>query len=431
MKNPLKSLEDVVNELSEEEQQALKKELEGQALEAFNEAKLHMLNKQNSAFLSSLLHNFKVEVDNEGTETIMHNLNEQTITINGDWFCELEPDMRATALGEQIYHIAFLHEWRKGKRDPELYQKACDEVVRHMLEKTGFTLFPEMKLDEKYSDQSVEYVYTEMEKTWKKDNNPANGKNQGSSSNSGNNNQSKSNDPLGNDINPSNDQPNSHAMTQMQQHLSSASMAEEMVSGKDPSKSGAEFEKVFEKLSDGKLSWNTILQNYLNEVTQGEISYERFDRRMLPYELYLPTNTSRANINKVALAFDVSGSVSEEQIQAFLREMKSIKSQLNPKILDVLVFNHRIVDIFTFTENDSLDNVKMKISGGTDLEPVFEHYLKPKNKPEFLIVFSDLECYAIEDKPPFDTIWICIDNPTAEVNFGKLIHIDTEELVNG
>lgn len=193
MNNPLKSLKAVVDDLPPKEQEALKKELQGQALEAFNEAKLHMLNKQNSAFLSSLLHNFKVEVedgDNEGSiDTITHSLNEQTITINSDWFCNLEPSIRATALGEQIYHIAFLHEWRMGKRDPELYQKACDEVVRHMLNKTGFELLPEMsaKLESKYADQSVEYVYTEMEQNWKKSNKNPNSNNNNPNNQSSNN----------------------------------------------------------------------------------------------------------------------------------------------------------------------------------------------------------------------------------------------------
>ena len=391
---------------------------------ALDEAKLHMLTKQHNAFLSSLLYNFEVTPDDQNTKTIHHNLTESKIGVNSNWFCNLEPNLRATAIAEQLYHIAFMHEWRQGQKDPQLYQKACDQVVRNMLTTAGFELLHNAPVDTKYKNLSVENVYTEMEKEWNK----GNDKNQNNGSGGGNN-----NDPLGNDVNPDNssgDQPSPQAQQRLQQALNNAAMAEEMTSGKQMAKEGQEFEHLFENINKGKLAWNVILQNYLNERTQGEITYERFDRRMLPYDLYLPTNISQANINKVAVAFDVSGSVTEEQIRAFLREMHTIKDQLNPKKMDVVTFNHHIVDIFTFTEYDQINNVTMDIDGGTDLEPVFNHYLEPANKPEFLIVFSDLECDPIQDKTPFDTIWICIDNPEAEVNFGKLIHITTEELTN-
>lgn len=409
---------DLATNLNEEE-------LMKQTMEAFNEAKLHMLTKGNSAFISSLLHNFKLQL-NPQIQSVAHNLNEQTISINPEWFIESSPEIRATALAEQVYHAAFLHEWRMGKRDPELYQKACDQVVRHMLKKTGFELPPNYELDSEFKDASVEYTYNEMEKEWNN-----NGKDNSSPNSNFGNSNGNGNDPFGNDLNLNGEAPSSQAVQQMQQNLNSAAMAEEMTSGKAVGDSGADFEQAFKKLNEGKLAWNVILQSYLNERTQGEISYERFDRRLLPLDLYLPTNISQAKVNKVAVAFDVSGSVSQEQIKAFLREMRSIKSQLNPKTMDVVTFNHNIVDIFTFTENETLEDVTMRIGGGTDLVPVFNHYLKPKERPEFLIVFSDLWCSAIQEKTPFDTIWICIDNPDAQVNFGKLIHINTEDLVNG
>lgn len=400
-----------------------------ECIKALDVAKLHMLTKQHNAFLSSLLYNFEVTPDDQNTKTIHHNLTESKIGVNSNWFCNLEPNLRATAIAEQLYHIAFMHEWRQGAKDPELYQKACDQVVRNMMVSAGFELLPDAPVETKYKNLSVENVYTEMEKQWKKGNNKNdNGNGSGNGNGNGDN-----NDPLGNDVKPENSQgdaPSPQAQQRIQQALNNAAMAEEMTSGKQMAKEGQEFEHLFKDINKGKLAWNVILQNYLNERTQGEISYERFDRRMLPYDLYLPTNISQANINKVAVAFDVSGSVTEEQIQAFLREMHTIKDQLNPKKMDVVTFNHHIVDIFTFTEYDQINNVTMNIDGGTDLEPVFNHYLEPANKPEFLIVFSDLECRPIKDKTPFDTIWVCIDNPGAKVNFGKLIHITTEELTN-
>lgn len=400
--------------------------------EALDDAKLRLLTKRYNAFLGSLYYNFTI-IPDPNTKTIKHSLNDCTISINPEWFVNLgnmDPEYRITAIGEQLYHIAMMHQWRKGIKDNTLFQKASDQVVRNMLDTSGFTLLPYALFNSKYKQASVENVYTEMEQEF----------NQNNDNNNGDNN---SNDPLGSDLdldNPNNDpnnqsngnsKPTTYQQNKIQQMLNNAAMAEEMTSGNDMSKHGADFEKVFEDINSGKLSWNIILQNYLNEITRGEISYERFDRRMLPFDMYLPTNESQMNINKIAVAFDVSGSVTEEQIKAFLKEIRAIKDQLSPKNLDVVTFNHEIVDIFKFSEYDPLDSITMNISGGTDLQPVFNYYLKPENKPEFLIIFSDLYCDKIADKPPFECIWICIDNPKAEVNFGKLIHITTEELTNG
>jgi len=66
--------------------------------------------------------------------------------------------------------------------------------------------------------------------------------------------------------------------------------------------------------------------------------------------------------------------------------------------------------------------------GGTSLHCVFKHFdeLPRRKQPKLLIVFSDLYCAKITKKPNYDVIWICFDNPNAEVDFGKLIHVDSE-----
>lgn len=378
--------------------------------------KLQFLQKPNNAFLSTLLYNFKIVTDS-GERTISHDLTNQQMYINPDWFTSLSPAVAAGVLAEQLYHIGFLHEWRRGQRNPELYQQACDQVVRHMIQKSGFQL-PEASasvLNDEYKNASTEVVYQHMEREYK--GNPPNNQD----------------DPLGHDVNKNSTQKqtgNSKAHNQMQKLLQQATTAEKVVSGKDPTDFGAEFEQLFKEITKGKLDWLTILQNYLNDMTRGELNFHEFNRRMIQFDMYFPTQESEKQIKKVALAFDVSGSVSEEQIKYFLNEMKSIKAQLNPEIIDVVSFNHEIADIFTIERNDNFDNVVLDIGGGTDLEPVFNYYKKPKNKPEFLLVFSDLEVRPIdeEDKPDFHTVWICIDNPRATVNFGKLIHITSEDI---
>lgn len=383
-------------------------------LDDFKEAKLRLINKPHNAFIGSLLYDLNFEPTHSVTTIALDSIN-QKLLANPEYFCTLTHEQQATVLAHEVYHYALMHDVRRGQRNPELYQKAADQVVNNLLASSGFELPSNVDYDTKYKNMSTETVYNYIEENHK--NNQPNGNN---------------NDPLGNDLfnNSSSQQPSQTQMNQMQQQIMKANAAEELSSGSSMSAgtSGGVFKQLFEEIKEGKLSWITILQEYFNEITQGELDYAFLNRRYLGYDLYLADSRSENQINKIALAFDVSGSVSEEQIKAFLNEMKLIKHQLDPEVMDVVTFNHNIVDIFEIQREDSFDKVHMDIGGGTELKPVFKHYMKEENSPEFLIVFSDLYCDEIKEPTPFNTIWICIDNPKAKVNFGKLFHITSKEL---
>lgn len=390
---------------------------EQNCLDDFKEAKLRLINKPHNAFIGSLLYDLAFEPSREVKSVMLDSFN-HSIKVNPDFFCTMTHEQQASVLAHEVYHYALMHDVRRGHRDHELYQKAADQVVNNLLEQGGFELPFGVECDTKYRNMSTEHVYNLMEHEQKNNNNQNQNQN--------------NNDPLGSDLPPNggNGSANQNQVNQMQQNIMKANASEELTNGHgmDAGNSGSVFETLFKDIKKGKLSWIDILQEFLDDFVQGEQDWSKFNRRYLPYDLYLPDTQSENKISKVAVAFDVSGSVTEEQIRAFLNEMKVIKNQLDPETMDVVSFNHEIVDIFKITSNDDFDEVKMNISGGTELDPVFNHYMKPENQPEFLIVFSDLYCDKRKKKTPFETIWICIDNPEATVNFGKLIHITSEEL---
>lgn len=394
---------------------------EQNCLDDFKEAKLRLINKPHNAFIGSLLYDLAFEPSREVKSVMLDSMN-HSIKINPDFFCGMTHEQQASVLAHEVYHYALMHDVRRGHRNPQLYQKAADQVVNNLLEQGGFELPFGVECDSKYRNMSTEHVYNLMEHEQKNNNNQNQDQNQ-------NNN----NDPLGNDL-PSNsgngDSGNNNQINRMQQNIMKANASEELTNGHGMThgNSGSVFEQLFKDIKEGKLSWIEILQEFLDDFVQGEQDWSKFNRRYLPYDLYLPDTQSENKISKVAVAFDVSGSVTPAQIKAFLNEMKVIKNQLDPETMDVVSFNHAIVDIFKIKSNDDFDEVKMNIDGGTDLDPVFNYYMKPENQPEFLIVFSDLYCDKRKKKTPFETIWICIDHPDAQVNFGKLIHITSEEL---
>lgn len=383
------------------------------------DVKLNFIKKKHFAFFGSLLSGFKFSLDPKVKNMQLDGL-EKTIHLNPDWFNELSSQHKASALAHEVLHYALEHDIRIRNKDPELYGLASEHVVNNLLMDCNFELPSNVPVDRRFQHKSTEEVYKILE--YERNENDDD-KDQGDN-------------PFGNDLpNPSlgmgrNNQISNNVINARRQEVNTADLADKLGStdGKSIGTSNEAFSEVFRAIKEGKLDWKIILSDYLNELVKGEREYARLDRRMLSLGYYLPDNHSEDNINKVALALDVSGSISEQQIRLFLQEIKVIKNNLSPKLIDVMSFNTDIVDVFTFEEHDDITDVNLRIGGGTCLQPVFQHYNKSENKPEFLIVFSDMEVEYYNQKSDYHVIYICFDNPSCKVPYGTVIHINTEDL---
>lgn len=381
--------------------------------EKVNKAKLLLLKKRHFAFISSMLYKLNYK-ETKDTQSMYYVGSESTIYLNKDWFLGLSDQEACSALAHETLHYALQHDLRMGKRDPELFNKAADHVVNNILMDCDFELPADVPVDRRFQNKTTEYVYKFMEEEQKQNQN----QNQ------------NSNNPFGNDLRP-NPSPSPQEQSQRDRETLSASQQDQQTVGNDKSIGSSQeaFSELFKNILEGKKNWRDILLEFINEKSQGEKSWRELDRRMLQLGYYLPNNITDNRIHRIAVAVDVSGSVSPEQINYFLREIKAIKSNCNPEVLDVISFNTRITGKWSFKEEDEIDNIEMDIDGGTSLKPVYKHYDKQENKPNFLIVFSDM-WVEIPNKPNYEVIWGIVDNPNFKTSYGKHIYINQEDYEN-
>jgi predicted metal-dependent peptidase len=102
-------------------------------------------------------------------------------------------------------------------------------------------------------------------------------------------------------------------------------------------------------------------------------------------------------------------------------EVKYIKDVYNPEKLTIAQFDTRITREFVLTEDDIFEEMMVYGRGGTDLACVRQHMLD--NQPTAAIIFSDMYCDPMEPGPTCPIVWIVVNNPAAEVPFGKKIHM--------
>jgi len=372
------------------DQQVLKKTL--------SKAKIGLISKGNSTFLSTILFSLKTKWEEQIPTAGVDGIN---LFINPTWWLTLTEPARIGLLAHEAWHVAFEHILRSEQFKKEKYNRAADYVINLVVTKAGYTLPPKGLLDNKYIGMSTAQVYALL-----KDD---------PSSNIG----------AGYDcdiISTEKLTAEKKALVQrkVQDILVKAATATKMESAKQYSNIPGDIKLMIDELLNPKLDWKTILANYMTSFSKDDYSYKRPNKRYMP-DMYIPTLYSEST-GEVAVAVDTSGSVSDDMFTEFLTEINEIKQRLKPSLTTIIDFDTSIKNIHKLQADEDVTGLPFTGRGGTDLTPVFEYYNQAP--PEVLIIFSDLYCQKVQKDPGYPVIWICFDNPNVEVNFGTLIHME-------
>lgn len=320
-----------------------------------------------------------------------------TLYWNPDFFMKCDPKTRVTVLAHEIKHNADLDGARRGSRDPELWNQACDHVINLFLKEHGYYMdgFPYL-MDPKYTGWTKEKVYEDLLKQQEA------GK------------RTKPN-PLGNDIMPITKEELPMVIANVVSAVQSARM-----SGK-PGDIPGDTALLLDKYLYPKLPWNQLLHNFFNALVQDDRSYARPSRRY--DDPIMPGNLGRSGLEHLLYALDLSGSTSDEMVQASNNEVRYIQEDLEPEKLTMITFDTRVIDVFEFERGDAYPPIKVHGRGGTKLEPVYE-YAK-KTQATALVVLTDLEVSFPPD-PGIPIIFVVVDNPDAIAPYGLTVHMDLD-----
>jgi predicted metal-dependent peptidase len=373
----------------------------------YTKAKIALMRRADTIFLTTILFSLKSEWSENIPTACVDGV---TMQINPQFFDSLNHDEKQTLLAHEAWHVGFNHMSRSEGLDAMRFNQAADHVINLQLKGSRFKPLDGWLCDPKYSGMTTRQVYDLLEAEEQRSGQPS------------------PSDALGQDVKPI-DGKAADAGTKKQEikeTITRANTAKELADKKGTGKKAGnlpgEVTILIDEYLNPILPWQVILQNYMTEYDKSDYSYQRPNKRFMP-DFYLPSlfNESMAEI---ALAFDVSCSVTNYELKQYHTEVEDIIKKLEPMRTTIAAFDHRLQNVVTLEKGQSIKGVPFTGRGGTCLEPVFEYYRK--HKPTVLIVFSDLECDPIPlaDKPDFDVIWICVSNSRAKVEFGKLIHVD-------
>lgn len=358
------------------------------------------LDKRNAAFLGSLMCslNFVWSRDIPTAAT-----NGVTFWWNPEWFLKLDPEVRKTVLMHELWHVARLHMIRLENRNPRYWNYACDIRINNDLEREGASFFgvEDCWKDQQYDANGImaeEDIYDLITK----DPSKINGSSWQDAGEEG-------------DMIPLTNQQKQTVINTVVQAVHQAKL-----SGQAGNLPGG-IQEILNKFLEPIIPWQTVLMQFFTDLLNEDYSWKRPNRRY--HDMYLPSRfTDDGRLEHLIYYLDVSGSVTDAQALRFNSEVKFIQETLKPQRLTLVQFDTIIQDVKEFKEEDPFDEITIIGRGGTSFVPVREHMIE--HKPTAAIIFSDMWCSPMQplgDEIP--VIWVAIDNRSATVPFGKLIHI--------
>jgi len=305
-------------------------------------------------------------------------------------------------------------------RCPDLWNKAADYVINNKLEHWGFDFSQLMEiqpcLDHQYDDMTTEQVYALLEKNQQGQPmpQPSPGNGQAQQNPGQNSSQGPGTPGLGGDLRkPLSPEAAAAVKGKLVQAAQASKMAKE--AGVIP----GETELLLEEFLDPVLPWEVLLARFYTDISSDDYSWKRPSRRH--EDEYLPSPDGDNRLEHLIYYMDISGSVTDQQIQRFFSEVKFIHETYQPKRVTMVTFDTKIHDTFELEEGEPFRTFTIHGRGGTDLNDVQKHI--KKHQPTAAVVFSDLYCHPMSPNPGPPVLWVVIDNKQAKVNFGKMIHI--------
>ena len=383
------------------------------------------------------------------------------IYFNPGFLDELSDPELDLVLMHEVLHVVLQHCFRRGDRDRERFDTACEIVVNSnillsndmdlssiTLKKYGELIHTTPDGREGY-DYTAEQVYEKLmllpvseDKTDKpgeslgddiegEDDDTDNDGKGGSFSTSGkgyNNNEKDDQQGFDEHNRWGSEDIDESLRDRWLKHLEDAC---ESISIRDPSNQRGLIpkcaERLLKELRKPQTDWRTIL----NEFVQEEITDYSFappDRRFDDSPFFLPDfNEKDDSFKDILFMIDTSGSMSDDMITAAFSEIKGAIDQFNGKLKGWLgFFDAKVVEPVAFETIEEFKIIRPKGGGGTDFEIILKYVQEhmSENLPVSIIILTDGYAPFPDEKMTMGipVLWL-LNNEEVEPPWGKVARI--------
>lgn len=327
------------------------------------------------------------------------------IGYNQDFVNKITLDEVKGVMVHEVLHCANKHHLRRGQRDPQKWNHACDYAINYILKSAGYKL-PDGGLDNPaYHNKSAEEIYNLLPDSDNGGGDNGNGK--GNSKGKPIPGEVRDYDPHSKDETGKSptESEKDEASTDWDIAINNAERAARAM-GKHINE---HIKRMIGDITDPRIPWKEVIARFVQEeVARNDYSWMRPNIRHMQRGFILPSMYSKT-YGKVAVAIDTSGSVTHQQVADMIAEVIGILELYEDTVNEIT-----LPVIYCDTAVRGVDNLALgdtpnpKGGGGTDFVPVFEylHKLDEDTRPVALIYLTDGHCNSFpRQAPSIPVIW--------------------------
>lgn len=168
----------------------------------------------------------------------------------------------------------------------------------------------------------------------------------------------------------------------------------------------AGIERLVGALVEPEVDWRTALREFVEVVAMNDYSWERADQGYLNRGLYVPS-LGNLEIGNLVLVMDTSGSVVDEQVQAFFSEFSEVLETYSDVTVTLLFCDTQVYFGGEFRKEDLPIDAKAQGGGGTAFAPAFRWVEENMDTPPTCLIYmTDLEGSFPREEPDYPVLWL-------------------------
>lgn len=306
-------------------------------------------------------------------------------------------------LAHEVGHVIYQHAARRGNRDPRNWNIAGDAVINDMLKAAGVGQFIDGGVDMPGSkDKTADEIYNSLPKP------PDGGDGSGDQQSPGG---------IGDDLldegEPLTKDEADRLDAEIRVEVAQAAQAAKM-RGKMP----AALAEIVANLIDVPTPWYDIVERHMVAIAKGEYTWSRPNRRYLSHGHYLPNVGNVHRLGEIVVQVDISGSISQQEIQHYNGHLKRIVELCQPERVHVLYTDTSVRRHVVFEEGEEF-GIQFYSGGGTDMTAGFDFVAREGIDPDVFVCLTD-GYTPFGEAPGFPVIW-CISTDVVATH-GETIH---------
>ena len=349
-------------------------------------------------FFGSLVYQHEMEIT-ESVDTAASADNR--MLFNPRFVEKVDPDQLVFLVAHEVMHIVFAHAQRRGNRDHELFNIACDAVINEILisERVGTFIEGGVRMQGAEKETS-ENIY----KVLAQNSSPGEGNESGGNRKRG---EGKGYEghlsikDLPEEVAQKTDAEVKAAIAEGKLKLGQAAAMARMQGKMSGALAG-----IIDKLLESKLPWYQILERYMVGKADQRYNWSRPHRRRLNIA-YMPSRERYPSMGEIVVGIDVSGSISDREVSQFLGHCKAIFDLCHPKKIYVVYCTTEIEAVDEFDSSEEVVPRKNRWCGGTHM-PAIMDWIKDKGiDPDVCVTFTDGETpFPNDNQVPCDLVWV-------------------------